>query len=134
MLPQVKLYTRRQPIFDEFNITPEVEKALRPKVWLKSGGYIVINQTEALVAIDVNTGKYVGKSDRLEDTIVMPEAWIGPSCRLKRCVIGLGVELPAGFETESALVCADPGPGTSVSESTRRSNGLLIHPLRADDG
>jgi ribonuclease G len=47
-----------------------LEKALRPKVWLKSGGYIVINQTEALVAIDVNTGKYVGKSNRLEDTIV----------------------------------------------------------------
>src|SRR5437763_2779453 len=58
------------PIFDEFNVTAELEKALRPKVWLKSGGYIVINQTEALVAIDVNTGKYVGKSNRLEDTIV----------------------------------------------------------------
>jgi ribonuclease G len=70
LLSRVKLYTRTKPIFDEFNITQEIEKALRPKVWLKSGGYIVINQTEALVAIDVNTGKYVGKSDRLEDTIV----------------------------------------------------------------
>jgi ribonuclease G len=70
MVSRVKLYTRSTPIFDEFNITSELEKALRPKVWLKSGGYIVINQTEALVAIDVNTGKYVGKSNRLEDTIV----------------------------------------------------------------
>ncbi len=70
LLKQVKLYTRRKPIFDEFNITAELEKALRPKVWLKSGGYLVINQTEALVAIDVNTGKYVGKSDSLEETIV----------------------------------------------------------------
>jgi ribonuclease G len=67
---RVKLYTRDTPIFDAFNVTPELEKALRPKVWLKSGGYIVINQTEALVAIDVNTGKFVGKSNRLEDTIV----------------------------------------------------------------
>jgi ribonuclease G len=67
---RVKLYTRDMPIFDAFNITAELEKALRPKVWLKSGGYIVINQTEALVAIDVNTGKFVGKSNRLEDTIV----------------------------------------------------------------
>jgi ribonuclease G len=70
LVGKVKLYTREAPIFDAFNVTAELEKALRPKVWLKSGGYIVINQTEALVAIDVNTGKYVGKSNRLEDTIV----------------------------------------------------------------
>jgi ribonuclease G len=70
LVNRVKLYTRANPIFDEYGITSELEKALRPKVWLKSGGYIVINQTEALVAIDVNTGKFVGKSNRLEDTIV----------------------------------------------------------------
>lgn len=70
LLSRVKLYTRSRPIFEEFNVQASLEKALRPKVWLKSGGYIVINQTEALVSIDVNTGKYVGKSDRLEDTIV----------------------------------------------------------------
>ncbi len=70
LVGRVKMYTRSAPIFDAFNITQELEKALRPKVWLKSGGYIVINQTEALVAIDINTGKYVGKSNRLEDTIV----------------------------------------------------------------
>ena len=70
LVGRVKLYTRSNPIFDEFGITQELEKALRPKVWLKSGGFIVINQTEALVAIDVNTGKYVGKTNRLEDTIV----------------------------------------------------------------
>ncbi len=69
LVNRVKMYTRSAPIFDAFGITNEIEKALRPKVWLKSGGYIVINQTEALVAIDVNTGKYVGKSNRLEDTI-----------------------------------------------------------------
>ena len=70
LVTRVKLYTRPEPIFDAFNVTAELEKALRPKVWLKSGGYIVINQTEALVAVDVNTGKYVGRSNRLEDTIV----------------------------------------------------------------
>jgi ribonuclease G len=70
LVNRVKMYTRNAPIFDTFNITQELEKALRPKVWLKSGGYIVINQTEALVAIDINTGKFVGKSNRLEDTIV----------------------------------------------------------------
>jgi ribonuclease G len=70
LVGKVKMYTREAPIFDAFGVTNELEKALRPKVWLKSGGYIVINQTEALVAIDVNTGKFVGKSNRLEDTIV----------------------------------------------------------------
>jgi Ribonuclease G/E len=56
-------------IFEEYGIQLEIEKSLRSKVWLKSGGYIVINQTEALVAIDFNTGKYVGKK-RPEDTVV----------------------------------------------------------------
>ena len=71
LVPRVKLYTKEAPIFEEFGIQQELDKALRPKVWLKSGGYIVINHTEALVAIDVNTGKYVGRgSTRLEDTIV----------------------------------------------------------------
>jgi ribonuclease G len=70
LVGKVKMYTRDAPIFDSFGVTQEMEKALRPKVWLKSGGYLVINQTEALVAIDINTGKYVGKSNRLEDTIV----------------------------------------------------------------
>ena len=72
MLPRVKMYIKEFPIFEEYGIQAEIDKALRPKVWLKSGGYLVINPTEALVAIDVNTGRYVGKktSGRLEDTIV----------------------------------------------------------------
>jgi ribonuclease G len=71
LVDRVKLYTKETPIFEEFGIQHDLDKALRAKVWLKSGGYIVINHTEALVAIDVNTGKFVGKgSTRLEDTIV----------------------------------------------------------------
>jgi Rne/Rng family ribonuclease len=70
MVKRVKLYTKETPLFEQFGLTEEMNKALKSKVWLKSGGYIVINQTEALVAIDINTGKYVGKTQRLEDTIV----------------------------------------------------------------
>ena len=69
LVKKVKLYTRETPIFEEFGVQAELDKALRSKVWLKSGGYIVIDQAEAMVAIDVNTGKYVGKSNKLEDTI-----------------------------------------------------------------
>jgi ribonuclease E len=70
LIRRVKLYTKDTPLFEQFGISEEINKALRSKVWLKSGGSIVINQTEALVAIDINTGKYVGKTARLEDTIV----------------------------------------------------------------
>jgi ribonuclease G len=69
LVRRVKLYTKTTPLFEQFGIDAEINKALKSKVWLKSGGYIVINQTEALVAIDINTGKYVGKTTRLEDTI-----------------------------------------------------------------
>ena len=72
LAPRVKLYDKPFPIFEEYGVQAEIDKALKSKVWLKSGGSIVINQTEALVAIDVNTGRYVGKKStgRLEDTIV----------------------------------------------------------------
>ncbi len=66
---RLRLYTERAPIFDAFGIEKDIEKALRRRVWLKSGGYIVIDHTEALVSIDVNTGKYVGKRD-FEQTVL----------------------------------------------------------------
>jgi Rne/Rng family ribonuclease len=72
LAPKVRLYQKEYPIFEEYGVQAEIDRALRSKVWLKSGGSIVINQTEALVAIDVNTGRYVGKktAGRLEDTIL----------------------------------------------------------------
>ena len=57
------------PIFDTYGIEMEISRALEKKTWLKSGGYIVIEMTEALTAIDVNTGSYVGKRN-LEETIL----------------------------------------------------------------
>jgi ribonuclease G len=70
MVKKVKLYTREQPILEAYGVQSEIDKAIKPRVWLKSGGYLVINQTEALVSIDVNTGKFVGRgATRLEDTI-----------------------------------------------------------------
>jgi ribonuclease G len=65
---RVELYGERLPMFDKYNINQDIENAMKRKVWLRSGGYISIDHTEALTAIDVNTGKYVGKTT-LEQTI-----------------------------------------------------------------
>ena len=65
----VELYEGTEPIFDVYNLEGDISRALKKKVWLKCGGYIVIEHTEALVAIDVNTGRYVGKYN-LEETIL----------------------------------------------------------------
>jgi len=67
--PKIELYSRDEPIFDAYGIELEISKALGRRVWLKSGGYIVIDHTEALTVIDVNTGRYVGKRN-LEETIL----------------------------------------------------------------
>jgi ribonuclease G len=66
---KVTLYSDDRPLFDQYEIDLEISRSLERKIWLKSGGYIVIDEAEALVVIDVNTGRYVGKRD-LEDTIL----------------------------------------------------------------
>ncbi len=60
---QVKLYNKSTPIFESYGIDKELKKALSEKIWLKCGGHLIIQQTEAMVSIDVNTGKFVGKKD-----------------------------------------------------------------------
>lgn len=67
---RIRLYKNPQPIFDTFNIEPMISRTLERKVWLKSGGYLIIDQTEALTAIDVNSGKFVGNKT-LEDTTLL---------------------------------------------------------------
>jgi ribonuclease G len=66
---RLALYQGAEPIFDHFKIEPQIERALERKVWLKSGGYLVFDQAEALTAIDVNTGRFVGKSNQ-EETVL----------------------------------------------------------------
>ncbi len=72
VMPQMKVsverYAGSEPLFDAYNIEGDIFRALKKKVWLKSGGYIIIEPTEALVVIDVNTGRYVGKHN-FEETV-----------------------------------------------------------------
>jgi ribonuclease G len=67
--PRLELYEGADPIFDHYEVEPRIDANLGRKVWLKSGGYLIIDQSEALTAIDVNTGRYVGKYD-LEETVL----------------------------------------------------------------
>jgi ribonuclease G len=67
--PRVELYDHVEPIFERYGIEAQIAKALERKVWLKSGGYIIIDHTEALTAIDVNTGRFVGKTDQHETAL-----------------------------------------------------------------
>jgi ribonuclease G len=67
---RVELYDGEKPIFEHFGIEQEIERLLKRRVWLKSGGYLIIDQAEALVAIDVNSGKFTGSTTGLSDTIV----------------------------------------------------------------
>jgi ribonuclease G len=69
MKSKITLYTQTGPIMDHYGIEEKIARALEPKVWLQSGGYIIIERTEALTAIDVNTGRFVGKRDQ-EETIL----------------------------------------------------------------
>ena len=66
---RVELFDDSVPIFQYFDIEYKIEKAIQKKVWLKNGGYLIIDPTEALTVIDVNTGKFVG-SRNLEDTVL----------------------------------------------------------------
>ncbi|MGH8011665.1 MAG: Rne/Rng family ribonuclease [Candidatus Binataceae bacterium] len=66
---RVSLYEAEEPIFDHFHVEPQIDRALERKVWLKSGGYLVFDQAEALTAIDVNTGRFVGKRNQDETVL-----------------------------------------------------------------
>ncbi len=68
LVDRVHLYKEETPVFDAYEIENEIEKALGLKIWLKAGGYLILDQAEALVAIDVNTGRYTGEKNQ-EETI-----------------------------------------------------------------
>ena len=78
-------------------------------------------------SVALGYSSFVSEGTRIENSVVMPEAWIGPRCHLKRSVIGQDVELPTGFEGSNLLVCVDPDPALELPSSTRRQDGLLIH-------
>jgi ADP-glucose pyrophosphorylase len=76
-------------------------------------------------------GVHVAEDARLEETIVMPEAWIGPGCRLKRCIVGHGTEVPAGFSAVESLLASDLDPTAPPPTGCERVGGLLVRSFRS---
>jgi ribonuclease G len=68
-LPKLELYKKKTPIFDEFHVEEELEKSLSRKIWMKGGGYIIFDQTEAMVVVDVNSGRSVGEKDHEKNAL-----------------------------------------------------------------
>mgnify|MGYP001280528303 FL=1 len=69
LLDRLELYKLKSPLFESFGIESEIEKVMRPKVWLKSGAYLIIEKTEAMVVVDVNSGRFVGKKLHEENSL-----------------------------------------------------------------
>jgi ribonuclease G len=128
---RVELYQGKEPLFDALGLEVEIGRALDRKVWLKSGGYIVIDQTEALTAIDVNTGRYVGKHN-LEDTItkINLEAVKEIACQLRLRDIG-GIiiidfiDMARSSDREKVYSAIQE----AISNDRARSNILMISEL-----
>ena len=74
----------------------------------------------------IGLGVMVGEKARLDDTIVMPESWIGPGSSLERCIVGPATEIPAGFSAMSSMIVADPDPSSALPPGTRRDGALLV--------
>jgi NDP-sugar pyrophosphorylase family protein len=72
---------------------------------------------------------FVSEGVVVEDSVVMPEAWIGAGCRLVRTIVAPGVEVPAGFQVDDSVICPDPGPKAELPETARRVQGMLLCPL-----
>jgi mannose-1-phosphate guanylyltransferase len=79
--------------------------------------------------VAIGLASQVRSGSIVEDSVVMPEAWVGPRCRVVRSVVANGVELPIGFVAVDSVICPDPGPDADLPPETRRVARLLVHPL-----
>ena len=106
--------------FDVVRRVGDAEAAIGAGVDLSAPG------TALAGTLAIGMGVMVGHGAALKDTVVMPEAWIGPSSTLRRCIVGSGTEVPAGFELTDALIATDTDPDTALAPGIERVAGLLV--------
>jgi len=98
---------------------------------LGAGADLTAPGIELAGLLAIGMGVMIGDGAVLEDTIVMPEAWIGPGSSLRRCIVGPGTEIPMQFEAEDALIVTDPDPEAELSAGVSRVKGLLVRRFAA---
>ena len=119
----IALPSERRVRLGDFDVVRPVgtaHAAIGPGVDLTAAG-IELSGTLA-----IGMGAMVGEGATLEDTIVMPEAWIGPGSSLRRCIVGPGTEIPMRFDAEEALIVTDPDPAADLTPGVDRVAGLLV--------
>jgi NDP-sugar pyrophosphorylase family protein len=92
-------------------------------------GAVLEDGARAVGHVALGFASRVSRGSTIEDSVIMPEAWIGPGGRLVRCIVGPGAELPAAFEAVEALICSDPGVDGDLGSGTHRETGLLVRPF-----
>ncbi len=83
-------------------------------------------------ALAIGMGVMVGENAHLEDTVVMPEAWVGPGSRLSQCIVGPGTEIPHGFESQRAMIVTDPDPAAELPSGMERAAGLIVRKIEGE--
>ena len=81
---------------------------------------------ELVGAVALGLGALIGEGAIIRDTVIMPEAWVGPRSKLRRCIVGPGAEIPAGFQSSEMVITGDPDPSRPVSGAVERLDGLLL--------
>jgi NDP-sugar pyrophosphorylase family protein len=98
---------------------------------LGAGADLTAPGIELAGTLAIGMGVMVGEGAKLEDTVVMPEAWIGPGSSLGRCIVGPATEIPMHFQADGALIVTDPDPEAALSPGVERVAGLLVRRFAA---
>jgi len=124
----IALPAERRIRLGDFDVVRPIGSALAA---IGAGADLTAAGIELVGTLAIGMGVMVGERARLEDTVVMPEAWIGPGSSLSRCIVGPGTEIPMHFEAEGALIVTDPDPEAALAPGVERTAGLLVRRFAA---
>jgi len=119
----IELAAERRTRLGDFDLVRSMGDAT---VALGAGADLHAGGIDVSGRIAIGLGVMVGEGAVLRDSVIMPEAWVGPGSKLLRCIVGPGTEIPVGFEASHAIVVTDPDPQAPLPSGTARVDGLLV--------